>query len=57
MSLDIIRNYLTCVCPVDEQRKPICHEKIDRTGWSRVMNAAVMECFFFSRPFDEQGNH
>ena len=67
MSSDIIRNYSVNRtgtlregpspgrCPVGEQRRPDCHQKTARTGWSKEMNVAVMECYFLSRPFDEEG--
>ena len=42
-------------CPVGEQCRPGHHQKTARTGWSKEMNVAVMECYFFSRPFDEEG--
>ena len=42
-------------CPVGEQRRPGRHQKTARTGWSKEMNVAVMECYFLSRPFDEEG--
>ena len=42
-------------CPVGEQHRPGRHQKTARTGWSKEMNVAVMECYFLSRPFDEEG--
>ena len=67
MSSDIIRNnsmngagtleegplsgrYLVC-----EQHRSGRHQKSTRIGWSKEMNVAVMECYFLSRPFDEEG--
>ena len=35
-------------CPVGEQLR-------SRTGFPKKMNVAVMECYFLSRPFDEEG--
>ena len=67
MSLDIIRNNgvdgdrtlrdgsLPHRCPVGEQRRPSRHQKTTRTGWSKKTNVAVMECYFLSKPFDEEG--
>ena len=43
-------------CPAGEQRRPGCHQKTARTRWSKEMNVAVMEHYFLSRPFDEEGN-
>ena len=40
-------------CPVGEQHRSGRHQKTARTGWS--MNVAVMECYFLSRLFDEEG--
>ena len=37
-----------------EQQRPGRHEKTARTGWSKEMNGAVMECYFLRRPFDEE---
>ena len=42
-------------CPMGEQRRPGCYQKTARTGWSKQMNVAVMECYFLSRPFYEEG--
>ena len=67
MSLDIIRNNgvngaetlcegsLPGRCPVIEQCKPGHHQKTARTGESKEMNVAVMECYLLSRSFDEEG--
>ena len=41
--------------PVREQRRPGRHQKTVGTGWSKEMNVVVMECYFLSRPFDEEG--
>ena len=32
-----------------------CHQKTARTKWFKEMNVAVMEYYFLSRPFDEEG--
>ena len=42
-------------CPVGEQCRPGCHQKTARTGWSKDMNITVMECYFLSRLFHEEG--
>ena len=42
-------------CLVGEQRRPSRHQKTARTGWSKEMNIAIMECYFLSRLFDEEG--
>ena len=42
-------------CSMGEQRRPGRHQKTAGTGWSKEMNVAVMECYFLSRPFDEEG--
>ena len=47
---------LLCLrCPVGEQHRPGRYQKTARTGSSKEMNVAVMECHFLSRPFDEEG--
>ena len=67
MSSDIIRNNsmngpgtldegsLPGKCPVGEQLRSGRHQKTARTGFPKKMNVAVMECYFLSRPFDEEG--
>ena len=42
-------------CPVGEQHRPSRHQKTAGTGWPKEMNVAVMEDYFLSRPFDEEG--
>ena len=66
MSLDIIRNNgvtgagtlrkgaLLNKYLVGEQNRSSHHQKPARTGWSKEMNVAVLECYFFSRQFDEE---
>ena len=41
--------------PVGEQHRPGRHQKTAITVWSKEMNVALMECYFLSRPFDEEG--
>ena len=67
MSSDIIRNNsmngagtleegpLSGRYPVCEQHRPGRHQKSTRIGWPKEMNVAAMECYFLSRPFDEEG--
>ena len=38
-----------------EQRGLGRHYATARTGWTKEMNVAVMECYFFSTPVDEHG--
>ena len=38
-----------------EQRRRGSHQKTARTKWSKKMNVAVMESYFLSRPFNEEG--
>ena len=40
--------------PMGEQRRIRRHQKAARTGWSKKINVAVMECYFLSRPFHEK---
>ena len=40
-------------CPV--QLRSGRYQKTARTGCPKEMNVAVMECYFLSRPFDEEG--
>ncbi|XP_063592543.1 uncharacterized protein LOC134769733 [Penaeus indicus] len=40
-------------CPMGEQRGPGRHHATARTGWTKEMNIAVMECYFLSNPVDE----
>ena len=42
-------------CPMEEQRGPGRYPTTPRTGWSKSMNVAVMECYFLSKPVDEEG--
>ena len=42
-------------CPTEEQRGPGRYPTTARTGWSKSMNVAVMECYFLSKPVDEEG--
>ncbi|XP_065051764.1 uncharacterized protein LOC135681303 [Rhopilema esculentum] len=42
-------------CPMEEQRGPGRHPTTARTGWSKSMNVAVMECYFLSKPVNDDG--
>ena len=42
-------------CLVDEQHRPDCYHATARTSWNREANIAVMECYFLSKPMDEEG--
>ena len=42
-------------CPMGEQRGPGRHPATARTGWSKEMNIAVMECYYLSNPVDDNG--
>ena len=42
-------------CTVGEQLRSGRHQKTARTGCPKEMNVAVMECYFLSRSFDEEG--
>ena len=54
MSSNIIINNGVNRCPVGEQHRPGRHHKTARTEWSKETNIAIMECYFLSRPFDEE---
>ena len=41
--------------PVDEQRRPDRHHATARKSWNREVNIAVVECYFLSKPMDEEG--
>ena len=46
-------------CPVEPQHRPGRHQTTAanaRMRWTKEVNVAVMECFYQSRPFTEQGN-
>ena len=42
-------------CFLVRQRGPGRHPATVRTKWSKTVNMIVMECFFRSRPFDDEG--
>ena len=42
-------------CPMEEQRGPGRHPTTARTRWSKSMNVAVMECYFLSKPLNDDG--
>ena len=42
-------------CPMGEQHGPSHHLATARTGWSKEINIAVMECYYLSNPVDDNG--
>ena len=42
-------------CYVDEQHRPGRHPATARLKWTKEINKLVMECFFLSKPFDDNG--
>ena len=42
-------------CSLDRQRGPGRHPTTVRTKWSKSVNKIVVECFFRSKPFDDDG--
>ena len=42
-------------CFLVQQREPDCHQVTARMKWNKEVNKAVMECFYRSKPFDEEG--
>ena len=40
-------------CSLVQQQGPVCHPTTVRTKWSKNVNKIVMECFFRSKPFDD----
>jgi len=42
-------------CSLVRQRGPGRHPATVRTKWSKTVNMIVMECFFRSKPFDDEG--
>ena len=42
-------------CFMGEQCGPGRHPATARTGWTKEMNIAAMECYFLSNPVDEIG--
>ena len=42
-------------CFLIKQRKPGLHQVTARMKWNKEVNKIVMECFYRSKPFDEEG--
>ena len=42
-------------CFLVQQREPGRHQVTARMKWNKEVNKAVMECFYRSKPFDEEG--
>ena len=43
-------------CPVEQQYRPSSHsDTASRVKWTKNVNVVVMECYYWSRPFDEDG--
>ena len=43
-------------CPVEQQRGSGHHpDTAARVKWTKIVNVAVMECYYRSKPFDEEG--
>ena len=42
-------------CSPAQQRGPGRHLATARMKWNKEVNKVVMECFYRSRPFDEEG--
>ena len=42
-------------CPPAQQQGPGRHSVTARKKWNKEVNKIVMECFYRSRPFDEEG--
>ena len=42
-------------CFLVQQRQPSRHQVTARTKWNKEVNKVVMECFYRSKPFDEEG--
>ena len=42
-------------CPVGEQRRPGRHPTTARVTWTEQINRVVMECYYESRPIDDNG--
>ena len=43
-------------CFLVQQREPGRHQVTARMKWNKEVNKVVMECFYKSKPFDEEGN-
>ena len=46
---------LPCRCFLVQQREPGRHQVTARMKWNKEVNNVVMECFYRSKPFDEEG--
>ena len=42
-------------CFLVQQREPGCHQLTARMKWNKEVNKVVMEFFYRSKPFDEEG--
>ena len=42
-------------CFLVQQREPGRHQVTARMKWNKEVNKVVMECFYRSKPFDEEG--
>ena len=42
-------------CFLIKQREPGLHQVTTRMKWNKEVNKVVMECFYRSKPFDEEG--
>ena len=42
-------------CFLVQQQEPGHHQVTARMKWNKEVNKAVMECFYRSKPFDEEG--
>ena len=42
-------------CFLEQQREPSHHQVTVRMKWNKEVNKVVMECFYGSKPFDEEG--
>ena len=43
-------------CFLVQQREPGRHQVTARMKWNKDVNKVVMECFYRSKPFDDEGN-
>ena len=42
-------------CFLEQQQEPAHHQVTARMKWNKEVNKSVMECFYRSKPFDEEG--
>ena len=42
-------------CFLVHQQEPGCHQVTAKIKWNKEVNKVVMECFYRSKPFDEEG--